>query len=47
MDDERIDHGPEITPPLVANHGGGDIGNPDAMSRIAYGRINWKTSGGN
>jgi len=39
MDDERIDHGPETTPPLVANHGGGDIGNLDAMSGIVYGRI--------
>ena len=34
MDNERIDHGPETIPPLVANHGGGDIDNPDAMSRI-------------
>ena len=46
MDDGRIGHGPETTPPVVANHGGGDIDNPDAMSGIAYGRINWKGSGG-
>ena len=46
MDDERIDHGPETTPLLVANHGGGDIGNPDAMSGIVYGRIDWKGTGG-
>ena len=46
MDDEQIDHGPETTPPLVANHDGGDIDNPDAMSGIAYGRINWNGYGG-
>ena len=39
MDDEQIDHGPKISPPLVANQGGGDIDNPDAMSGIVYGRI--------
>ena len=39
MDDELIDDGLETTPPLVANHGGGDIGNPDAMIGIVYGRI--------
>ena len=46
MDDKQIDHGPETTPPLVANHGGGDIGNPDVMSGIVYGRIDWKGSSG-
>ena len=47
MDDERIGHGPETTPPLVANHGGGDVDNPDTMGRIVYRRIDWKGSGGN
>ena len=46
MDDERINHGPETTPPLVENHGGGDIDNPDTMSGIVYGRIDGKESGG-
>ena len=46
MDNERINHGPETTPPLVENHGGGDIDNPDTMSRIVYGRIDDKESGG-
>ena len=46
MDDERIDHGPEATALLVANHDGGDIDNLDTMSGIAYGHINWKGSGG-
>ena len=46
MDNERIDYGPETTPPLVANYDGGDIDNPDAMSGIAYGQIDWKGSGG-
>ena len=39
MDDERINHGPEITQPLAANHGDGDIGNPNAMSGIVCRRI--------
>ena len=47
MDDELIDHGPETTLPLVANHEGGDIDNQNAMSGIAYRRINLKALGGN
>ena len=39
VDNERIDHGPETTTPLVANHGDGDVDNPDAMSGIVYGYI--------
>ena len=46
MDNKLIDHGPETTPPLVVNHDGGDIDNPDAMSGIFYGRIDWKGPGG-
>ena len=46
VDDEQIDHGPETTPPLVENHGGGDIDNPDTMSGIVYGRIDGAESGG-
>ena len=46
MDNERIDHGPETTQPLVANHDGGDIDNPDVMNGIAYGHIIWKGSSG-
>ena len=46
MDDERTGHGPETAPPLVANHGGGDIDNPDEMSGIVYRRIDWKGYGG-
>ena len=39
MDYEQINHGSETTPPLLTNHDGGDLDNPDAMSRIAYGHI--------
>ena len=46
MYDERIDHGPETIPPLVVNHDGSAIDNPDGMNRIAYEHINWKGSGG-
>ena len=45
-DDERIDHGRVTPPPLVANHDGGGIDNPDAMGGIAYGCIDWKETGG-
>ena len=45
MDNEQINHGQETPSPIVANHGGDDIDNPDAMGRVAYGRIDWKGSG--
>ena len=47
MDDEWIDHSQETPPPVVANHGGDDIDNPDAMGGMAYGRIDCKGYGGN
>ena len=39
MDDEQIDHGQEIPPPVVAKHDGDKINGTAAMSRIAYGHI--------
>jgi len=46
MDDGQIDHGPETPPPLVANHMGDEIDDPAAIGGMAYGRIDWKGSGG-
>ena len=46
MDNEQIDHDQETPPPVVANHGGDDIDNPDTMGRMAYRRIDRKGSGG-
>ena len=47
MNDERIDHGLETPPPLVANPDGDKIDGTAAMGEIAYGHIHQKGNGGN